>query len=58
MSRRLDHTGIIQSTDTDAALSRMSAVDIGLLEDPFAQYFAGDGGGPAPRRLPIINRGG
>lgn len=57
MSRRMDHTGIIQSTDTDAALSRMSAVDIGLLEDPFAQYFAGDGGGPAPRRLPIINRG-
>ncbi|CAK7221898.1 carboxy methyl transferase for protein phosphatase 2A [Sporothrix curviconia] len=57
MPRRLDHTSIIQSTDTDAAISRMSAVDIGLLEDPFAQYFAGDGGGPVPRRLPIINRG-
>ncbi|CAK7197589.1 carboxy methyl transferase for protein phosphatase 2A [Sporothrix eucalyptigena] len=47
----------VVSTDTDAAISRMSAVDIGLLEDPFAQYFAGDGGGPVPRRLPIINRG-
>ena len=47
----------IQGTDTDAALSRLSAVEVGLLDDPFAQYFAGDGGGPAPRRLPIINRG-
>ncbi|CAK7225911.1 carboxy methyl transferase for protein phosphatase 2A [Sporothrix bragantina] len=56
MPRRLDHNGIVQSTDTDAAISRMSAVDIGLLDDPFAQYFAGDGGGPVPRRLPIINR--
>ncbi|CAK7264951.1 carboxy methyl transferase for protein phosphatase 2A [Sporothrix epigloea] len=57
MPRRLDHDGIVQSTDTDAAISRMSAVEIGLLDDPFAQYFAGDGGGPVPRRLPIINRG-
>ncbi|ERS99175.1 leucine carboxy methyltransferase [Sporothrix schenckii 1099-18] len=57
MPGKMDHSGIIQSTDTDAALSRMSAVDLGLLQDPFAQYFAGDGGGPAPRRLPIINRG-
>ncbi|CAK7272261.1 carboxy methyl transferase for protein phosphatase 2A [Sporothrix epigloea] len=57
MPRRLDQNGIVQSTDTDAAISRMSAVEIGLLDDPFAQYFAGDGGGPVPRRLPIINRG-
>ncbi len=52
----LDHDGVIQSTDTDAAISRLSVVDTGLLDDPFAQFFAGDGG-PAPRRLPIINRG-
>ncbi|EPE04980.1 leucine carboxyl methyltransferase 1 [Ophiostoma piceae UAMH 11346] len=47
----------VQGTDTDAALSRLSAVEVGLLDDRFAQFFAGDGGGPAPRRLPIINRG-
>ncbi|OAA68070.1 saga-like transcriptional regulatory complex subunit [Niveomyces insectorum RCEF 264] len=51
-----NHNAVIQGTDTDAAISRLSAVDIGLLEDPFAQFFAGDGG-PSPRRLPIINRG-
>jgi [phosphatase 2A protein]-leucine-carboxy methyltransferase len=49
---RRDQT--IQSTDTDAAVSRLSAVSLSYLDDPFAQYFVK---GPGTRRLPIINRG-
>ncbi|KAE8445250.1 hypothetical protein EG329_013622 [Mollisiaceae sp. DMI_Dod_QoI] len=44
----------IQATDTDAAVSRLSAVDLGYLNDPFASHFVS---GPGTRRLPIINRG-
>jgi [phosphatase 2A protein]-leucine-carboxy methyltransferase len=44
----------IQSTDTDAAVSRLSAVSMGYLSDPFASLFVN---GPPTRRLPIINRG-
>lgn len=44
----------IQSTDTDAAVSRLSAVSVGYLDDPFAPYFIN---GPGTRRLPVINRG-
>ncbi|KAK6585158.1 hypothetical protein PZA11_001885 [Diplocarpon coronariae] len=44
----------IQSTDTDAAVSRLSAVSLGYLEDPFAAHFVS---GNATRRMPIINRG-
>jgi hypothetical protein len=51
-SSRRDQT--VQSTDTDAAVSRLSAVSLGYLDDPFAQYFVD---GPGTRRLPIINRG-
>lgn len=46
----------IQGTDTDAALSRLSAVEMGYLDDPFAWLFA-PRSGPPVRRLPIINRG-
>lgn len=45
---------IVQRTDDDAAGSRMSAVDSGYLEDPFARAFY-DGG--VTRRFPIMNRG-
>ncbi|ROT34826.1 leucine carboxyl methyltransferase [Sodiomyces alkalinus F11] len=51
---------IVQGTDDDAAVSRLSAVDLGYLDDPFAQHFIetpSGGGRPSPRRLPIINRG-
>lgn len=51
------HDSTIQGTDTDAAVSRMSAVDLGYLQDPFAQYFVQNPVGGAVRRLPIINRG-
>ncbi|KAI1134361.1 leucine carboxyl methyltransferase [Hypoxylon sp. FL0543] len=52
-----NHDSIIQGTDTDAAVSRMSAVELGYLQDPFAQYFVQNSVGGAVRRLPIINRG-
>jgi len=48
---------VIQGTDTDAAVSRLSAVEVGLLDDPFAQYFVQSVPGQMARRLPIINRG-
>ncbi|KAI9645576.1 carboxy methyl transferase for protein phosphatase 2A [Ciborinia camelliae] len=51
-SNRRDNA--IQGTDTDAAVSRLSAVDLGYLNDPFARYFVN---GSGTRRLPIINRG-
>ncbi|KAH8911412.1 leucine carboxyl methyltransferase [Coniochaeta sp. PMI_546] len=51
------HDTTIQGTDTDAAVSRMSAVDVGYLDDPYAQYFVSNVPGPVTRRLPIINRG-
>ncbi|KAL9124377.1 MAG: hypothetical protein Q9217_006288 [Psora testacea] len=45
---------IIQQTDQDASLSRMSAVEAGYLDDPFAKLFVTS---DAQRRFPIINRG-
>ncbi|PQE31324.1 leucine carboxyl methyltransferase 1 protein [Rutstroemia sp. NJR-2017a WRK4] len=51
-SNRVDK--VIQGTDTDAAVSRLSAVTLGYLDDPFARYFVSSSG---TRRLPIINRG-
>ena len=45
---------IVQETDQDASLSRMSAVEVGYLDDPFAKYFVSGG---VQRRFPIINRG-
>ncbi|KAH8698599.1 leucine carboxyl methyltransferase superfamily protein [Talaromyces proteolyticus] len=47
---------IVQSTDGDASLSRLSAVELGYLDDPFARSLT-PGGGTASRRFPIINRG-
>ena len=46
---------IVQQTDTDASISRLSAVAAGYLDDRFAQEFAPPG--ETQRRLPIINRG-
>lgn len=46
---------IVQQTDHDASVSRMSAVELGYLDDPFAKYFVS--GGAGQRRFPIINRG-
>lgn len=52
-SSQAQHDAAIQGTDTDAAVSRLSAVEVGYLKDPFAKYFALH----PNRRLPIINRG-
>ncbi|KAL2263176.1 hypothetical protein VTK26DRAFT_7927 [Humicola hyalothermophila] len=51
------HDTTIQGTDTDAAISRLSAVELGYLNDPFARLFVQATPGPSTRRLPIINRG-
>ncbi|KAJ6789321.1 hypothetical protein PWT90_01061 [Aphanocladium album] len=51
------HDSTIQGTDTDAAVSRLSAVDVGYLEDPYATLFVSRMDGPPQRRFPIINRG-
>lgn len=51
------HDATIQGTDTDAAVSRLSAVDVGYLEDPYAAFFVSRMDGPPQRRFPIINRG-
>ncbi|KAL1898732.1 carboxy methyl transferase for protein phosphatase 2A [Ceratocystis pirilliformis] len=57
-STRGSRDAVVQGTDTDAAISRLSAVEVGYLADPFAQYFVGTVRAGAPtRRLPIINRG-
>lgn len=45
---------IVQQTDQDASVSRLSAVEVGYLDDPFAKLFVA---GSAQRRFPIINRG-
>ncbi|KAG2014555.1 hypothetical protein GB937_006516 [Aspergillus fischeri] len=46
---------VVQGTDNDASVSRLSAVEIGYLEDPFARALTPPGS--ETRRLPIINRG-
>lgn len=48
---------IIQGTDNDASVSRLSAVELGYLDDVFARALTVAGGGPGSRRFPIINRG-
>lgn len=45
---------IVQQTDHDASVSRLSAVQVGYLDDPFAELFVT---GQGQRRFPIINRG-
>ena len=47
---------IIQQTDCDASSSRMSAVALGYLDDPFAECFFPPGD-DVPKSYPIINRG-
>ncbi|KAL2844216.1 S-adenosyl-L-methionine-dependent methyltransferase [Aspergillus pseudodeflectus] len=46
---------VVQGTDNDASVSRLSAVGLGYLEDPFARVLTPLG--QETRRLPIINRG-
>lgn len=46
---------VVQGTDHDASVSRLSAVGLGYLEDPFARALTPPD--LETRRLPIINRG-
>ncbi|KAJ5361911.1 hypothetical protein N7541_002755 [Penicillium brevicompactum] len=46
---------VVQGTDNDASVSRLSAVQLGYLDDPYATALTPPGS--ATRRLPIINRG-
>ena len=48
---------IIQGTDQDASVSRLSAVEVGYLSDAFAKAFVPSDNGQWVRRYPIINRG-
>ncbi|KAJ5082352.1 hypothetical protein N7532_011395 [Penicillium argentinense] len=47
-----DH--VVQGTDNDASVSRLSAVELGYLQDPYATILTP--AGSATRRFPIINR--
>ena len=51
---RLAKDKIVQHTDQDASISRLSAIEVGYLDDPFARLFVSAG---EQRRFPIINRG-
>lgn len=46
---------VVQGTDNDASVSRLSAVRLGYLADSFADALIPPGS--ETRRLPIINRG-
>ena len=46
---------VVQGTDNDASVSRLSAVRLGYLADPFAEALTPPGS--ETRRMPIINRG-
>lgn len=48
---------IVQGTDNDASVSRLSAVEVGYLDDPFAKAFVPSETDRWIRRFPIINRG-
>jgi len=53
-SSQIDRDAVIRSTDGDAASSRISAVDAGYLDDPFAKHLSDENW---QRRLPLMNRG-
>ncbi|KAJ5204684.1 uncharacterized protein N7498_005563 [Penicillium cinerascens] len=46
---------VVQGTDNDASVSRMSAVELRYLDDPYATALTPSGS--VTRRFPIINRG-
>lgn len=54
--KRIVSDGAIQRTDSDANISRASAVELGYLRDPFARALT-PSAGLGTRRYPLINRG-
>ena len=53
-SSQSDKDAVIRSTDGDASSSRISAVEAGYLDDPFAKHLSDENW---QRRLPLMNRG-
>src|SRR5271155_3227987 len=53
--RAANQDKIVQGTDVDAATARLSAVQNGYMDDPFAHLLVP--GGTATKRLPLMNRG-
>ncbi|KAI9847612.1 MAG: carboxy methyl transferase for protein phosphatase 2A [Sclerophora amabilis] len=53
-AEQTDKDRIVQQTDQDATASRVSAVELGYLDDPFAKDLIAE---KPQRRFPIINRG-
>lgn len=51
----INQDDIIRSTDNDAAASRLSAVEAGYLQDPFAKLLSTNQN--TSKRLPLMNRG-
>ncbi|KAJ5096853.1 hypothetical protein N7456_007574 [Penicillium angulare] len=54
-ARSLGQDRVVQGTDNDASVSRLSAVELGYLHDPYATPLTAPEN--ATRRFPIINRG-
>ena len=52
-----DKDHIVQQTDVDASGSRLAAVNLGYLVDPYAALLYTGGDNDRPRRFPLINRG-
>ncbi|KAF8430226.1 S-adenosyl-L-methionine-dependent methyltransferase [Tirmania nivea] len=52
-----DKDHIVQQTDVDASGSRLAAVNLGYLVDPYAALLHTGGDNDPPRRFPLINRG-
>ncbi|RPB25965.1 leucine carboxyl methyltransferase [Terfezia boudieri ATCC MYA-4762] len=52
-----DKDHIVQQTDVDASGSRLAAVNLGYLVDPYAALLHAGGENDRPRRFPLINRG-
>lgn len=52
-----DKDYIVQQTDVDASGSRLAAVNLGYLIDPYAALLHTGGDNDQPRRFPLINRG-
>ena len=53
-AEKVARDAIVQHTNLDASVSRLSAVELGYMDDPFAKLFVSS---ESQRRFPIINRG-
>ncbi|KAI9599199.1 S-adenosyl-L-methionine-dependent methyltransferase [Syncephalis fuscata] len=56
-SIRVSSDSIVRNTNEDATASRLSTVEAGYLQDPYAKLFAGRQSTSAYKRNPVIHRG-